>query len=52
MPLLQFFAYHGLTAEAGESNAVQQTNGEGAVEQKVDEVANGHADSTFADGQY
>ncbi|KAF2450079.1 hypothetical protein P171DRAFT_405818 [Karstenula rhodostoma CBS 690.94] len=34
-------------AEAAESSAVQQTNGEGAVEQKGDEVANGHADNIF-----
>ncbi|KAL1600698.1 Intracellular distribution of mitochondria [Paraconiothyrium brasiliense] len=34
-------------AEAGESNAVQQTNGEGAVEQKGEEAVNGHAENIF-----
>ncbi|KAL5372066.1 Intracellular distribution of mitochondria [Paraphaeosphaeria sporulosa] len=32
---------------AGEANAVQQTNGDGPVEPKGDEVANGHADTIF-----
>lgn len=52
MPLLRSVIDTDLAAEAGESNAVQQTNGEGAVEQKGEEVVNGHADSTSRDELY
>jgi hypothetical protein len=47
MRLFDFSTDEKRAAEADNSIAAPQTNGEGAVEQKGDDVANGHADSAL-----
>lgn len=46
MRLCESLADRKRAAEAADAIAAPQTNGEGAQEQKGDDIANGHADST------
>jgi hypothetical protein len=47
MPPSEILSDEKRAAEADKSIAAPQTNGEGAAEQKGDDAANGHADSTW-----